>query len=54
VEPKEIRAHYLRGWFPIDFLSCLPIQYIGLIITCSQGDCQNKGAGKKTPLFCAI
>jgi hypothetical protein len=29
---REIAVHYLRGWFAIDFVSCLPIQYISKAI----------------------
>ena len=43
VDPKEIARLYLRGWFFIDLISCLPIQYIGLIITCAQGTCAGSG-----------
>jgi hypothetical protein len=31
-----------------DLLSCLPIQYVGLIITCSGGECQSKGSQSKS------
>lgn len=48
VSLKKIRAQYLRGWFAVDLLSCLPIQYIGLIITCAAGICQSKGAESKS------
>ena len=48
MDPKEIRAYYFRGWFTVDVLSCLPVQYIGLVITCAQGDCQNNGAESKS------
>ena len=26
--PRAIADHYLRGWFIIDFVSCIPVQYI--------------------------
>ena len=39
MELREIAAHYIRGWFVVDLVSCLPIQYVGLIITCAQGSC---------------
>ena len=26
--PKQITMHYLRGWFAIDFVSCLPLGYV--------------------------
>lgn len=29
---KKICVKYLRGWFLLDFLSCLPVTYIGLIL----------------------
>lgn len=48
VDPKEIRRLYVRGWFVIDLVSCFPIQYIGLIITCAQGSCAGSaGANSK-------
>ncbi|XP_063720665.1 potassium/sodium hyperpolarization-activated cyclic nucleotide-gated channel 1-like [Symsagittifera roscoffensis] len=36
LEPKVIRASYMRGWFGIDLISSMPMDYIFLII--SQGD----------------
>jgi hypothetical protein len=35
---------YIRGWFFIDLISCLPIQYVGLVITCAQGSCAGSAA----------
>eukprot|EP01043_Picozoa_sp_COSAG02_P019887 COSAG02_NODE_969_length_15565_cov_9.614833_18_plen_78_part_00 len=36
------------GWFFVDLVSCLPIQYIGLIITCIQDSCVGSaGANSK-------
>eukprot|EP01052_Picozoa_sp_SAG31_P022773 SAG31_NODE_1831_length_7148_cov_8.788055_1_plen_982_part_10 len=32
VDLKKIRSAYLKSWFLIDFLSCLPIPYVMLII----------------------
>ena len=29
-QPKRIAANYLRGWFLIDFVSCLPFGYVGV------------------------
>ena len=30
VEPKEIAKYYLKGWFLIDIISCMPISYVEL------------------------
>ena len=32
ISPKRVRALYLRGWFPIDFVSCLPFAYVQYMI----------------------
>ena len=37
VDLKEIRNRYLKGWFVIDVLSCLPTNYVELFIQLSQG-----------------
>ena len=29
---RHIARHYLRGWFCIDFFSCVPVQYVQMII----------------------
>ena len=34
-DPREIARTYCRTWFPIDFLSCLPVQYV---VLASEGD----------------
>ena len=26
-DPKEIRRHYMRGWFSIDLVSIVPFEY---------------------------
>uniref|UniRef100_A0A3Q0R276 Hyperpolarization activated cyclic nucleotide-gated potassium channel 3 n=1 Tax=Amphilophus citrinellus TaxID=61819 RepID=A0A3Q0R276_AMPCI len=32
LDPKEIRIHYLRTWFLVDFISSIPVDYIFLIV----------------------
>lgn len=32
LDPKEIRMHYLRTWFIVDFVSSIPVDYIFLIV----------------------
>ncbi|XP_051520477.1 potassium/sodium hyperpolarization-activated cyclic nucleotide-gated channel 2-like isoform X1 [Myxocyprinus asiaticus] len=32
LDPKVIRRHYLRGWFLVDFISSIPVDYIFLIV----------------------
>ncbi|KAG7254062.1 hypothetical protein CRUP_011213, partial [Coryphaenoides rupestris] len=32
LDPKEIRAQYLRSWFMVDFVSSIPVDYIFLIV----------------------
>ncbi|XP_042362889.1 potassium/sodium hyperpolarization-activated cyclic nucleotide-gated channel 2-like [Plectropomus leopardus] len=32
LDPKEIRMHYLRTWFMVDFVSSIPVDYIFLIV----------------------
>ena len=36
--PQKIAMNYLRGWFFIDFLSCLPYVYVGYIIEALTAD----------------
>ena len=26
--PREVAKIYLKGWFPLDILACLPVNYI--------------------------
>jgi hypothetical protein len=28
VDPREIKWHYLKSWFVLDFVSCIPVNYI--------------------------
>ncbi len=30
--PKDVAIHYFRGWFTVDFLSCLPVSYFQYIL----------------------
>nr|XP_057902375.1 potassium/sodium hyperpolarization-activated cyclic nucleotide-gated channel 1 isoform X2 [Doryrhamphus excisus] len=32
LDPKEIRVHYLRSWFLVDFISSIPVDYIFLVV----------------------
>ncbi|KAG7237410.1 hypothetical protein INR49_032405 [Caranx melampygus] len=32
LDPREIRMHYLRTWFTVDFISSIPVDYIFLIV----------------------
>uniref|UniRef100_A0A3Q3GL57 Hyperpolarization activated cyclic nucleotide-gated potassium channel 3 n=1 Tax=Labrus bergylta TaxID=56723 RepID=A0A3Q3GL57_9LABR len=32
LDPNEIRKHYLRTWFLVDFISSIPVDYIFLIV----------------------
>ena len=36
-QPREIAIHYLKGWFIVDFLSCVPVQWVGYAV---QGNTQ--------------
>ena len=41
-----ISQHYLKTWFIIDLVSCVPVQYIGMAFDSSaQSDTEGKGAG---------
>jgi hypothetical protein len=44
LDNKQIGQHYIRGWFTIDFLSCLPVSYVTMI-TDSDSDSDNGGGG---------
>ena len=39
--PGKMARHYLEGWFLIDFLSCLPVGYIGYILNAGKSQ-ENK------------
>ena len=48
-DPRAIAARYLRTWFLIDFISCIPVQYLGMAIEDDAGGqpeaVQDDGAG---------
>eukprot|EP01043_Picozoa_sp_COSAG02_P055337 COSAG02_NODE_6402_length_3598_cov_12.565019_1_plen_574_part_10 len=50
VDLKEIRRHYIRTWFPIDVLSCLPVNYIELAIRTGRGE-EDVGSDQNFKLF---
>ena len=33
IEQRMIAAKYMKGWFFLDFISCLPVMYVELIVT---------------------
>ena len=41
-QKSDIAKSYLRGWFPIDFVSCLPFGYIPYMTGDSEGGASNK------------
>ena len=45
---RQILVHYLKGWFVIDFSSCLPVGYIGYFTSPSTAEtaAEGEGAGK--------
>eukprot|EP01043_Picozoa_sp_COSAG02_P001880 COSAG02_NODE_41_length_47431_cov_32.449204_23_plen_1095_part_00 len=43
--PREIAKRYVKGWFVIDFVSCLPVQYLQYIVEASQGIDPADGGG---------
>jgi|EP01047_Picozoa_sp_COSAG01_P037039 hypothetical protein len=47
VDRNEITRIYLKSWFTVDLLSCLPVTYVALIISCSRGDCNATGGETK-------
>eukprot|EP01051_Picozoa_sp_SAG22_P001313 SAG22_NODE_50_length_24611_cov_74.139687_6_plen_665_part_00 len=47
---KLIRRAYLRSWFLIDFLSCLPIPYILLIMESMSDEKEGGGSGSQLKL----
>ena len=42
---RAIRRNYIRGWFVIDFVSCLPVTYIALIGQAIEGSDGGGGSG---------
>eukprot|EP01043_Picozoa_sp_COSAG02_P010774 COSAG02_NODE_386_length_23297_cov_32.396457_6_plen_1111_part_00 len=51
--PWEIAKHYAKGWFVIDIVSCLPVQYVQYIMEASQGSdvTDGRGAGDRMKVF---
>ena len=41
----QILVHYLKGWFAVDFSSCLPVGYIGYFTSPSTAETAAKGEG---------
>lgn len=35
--PPAIAAHYLRGWFLVDFVACFPVSYIEQVVSAATG-----------------
>jgi hypothetical protein len=46
-ERKVIRSKYLKGWFPIDIISCFPAGYIAQIASAISGDGAEGGGAIK-------
>lgn len=46
-EPKGIAMHYLKGWFIVDVLGCLPINYVLLVIDPHAASDSSAGRGNK-------
>ena len=36
-EPRQIASHYLRTWFAIDLVACLPVQYVEYAVHAGKG-----------------
>eukprot|EP01043_Picozoa_sp_COSAG02_P000279 COSAG02_NODE_5_length_66751_cov_63.939148_25_plen_841_part_00 len=52
---SKIRWNYLRGWFVIDLVSCLPVGYLGMITTAIKGgDDGEEGGSSNTRAFKAL
>jgi hypothetical protein len=58
--PKRIAQHYLRRWFIVDFLSCLPVGYIQYFLSSQSNENELRGmkalrlVRKRIAIFCAI
>ena len=37
-EPRQIASHYLRTWFAIDLVACLPVQYVEYAVHSGKSD----------------
>jgi Ca2+-binding EF-hand superfamily protein len=51
---SKIRWNYLRGWFVIDLVSCLPVGYVGMVTTAINGDSEEGGSSSNTRAFKAL
>eukprot|EP01050_Picozoa_sp_SAG11_P010793 SAG11_NODE_1102_length_5866_cov_2.173574_6_plen_157_part_00 len=49
VRIEKIRENYLRGWFIIDFVSCLPVGYVNLFVSTIDGDDGSAGGAGGGP-----
>ena len=44
---REIRRHYLKTWFIVDFVACLPMTYVSAVIALlSDEDVMSEGGSK--------
>ena len=41
----DIAKSYLKGWFVIDFASCIPVQYIMLLLSAIDSESTGGGGG---------
>ena len=48
VDQRQIALRYLKGWFVVDLLSCMPVTYIELALTASNDE---NNAGTQLKLF---
>lgn len=46
IDPKMIRDNYIRSWFFIDIVACLPVTYIGMMLSGINSD-QSTGQSLK-------
>ena len=52
MEPSDIRDNYLKSWFAIDLVSCVPITYVTAATNpCVDGIAPADGGGGATKLF---
>lgn len=42
--PRKMALHYMKGWFLIDFVSCMPFGYVGYFA--NEDDSEGPGAGQ--------
>ena len=54
---RKIRTNYLKGWFLIDLVSCLPVGYVGMIAEAMEGGdkaAEGGGGSSNTRAFKAL